>query len=85
VRTHLTLRHLQRRLEKKNEQLRHALDEIQILRGILPICSSCKKIRTEDGYWEQIEIYIQDRSEVDFSHGICEACARKLYPEYMNR
>jgi PleD family two-component response regulator len=85
VRTHLTLRHLQRRLEKKNEQLRHALDEIQILRGILPICSSCKKIRTEDGYWEQIEIYIQDRSEVDFSHGICEACARKLYPEFMNR
>lgn len=82
VRTHLTLRRLQRNLEKKNEQLRHALDEIQILRGILPICSSCKKIRNEDGYWEQIEIYIQTRSEVDFSHGICEECARKLYPEF---
>ena len=85
VRTHLSLRRLQRSLEKKNKQLRQALDEIQILRGILPICSSCKKIRNEDGYWEQIEIYIRDRSEVDFSHGICEECARKLYPEFLNR
>jgi DNA-binding response OmpR family regulator len=85
VRTHLALRGLQRRLEKKNEQLRQALDEIQLLRGILPICSSCKKIRNEDGYWEQIETYIRDRSEVDFSHGICIDCARKLYPEIMNR
>jgi DNA-binding response OmpR family regulator len=85
VRTHLALRGLQRRLEKKNEQLRQALDEIQLLRGILPICSSCKKIRNGDGYWEQIETYIRDRSEVDFSHGICEECAQKLYPELMNR
>ncbi len=83
VRTHLTLRRLQLDLEKKNEQLRQALDEIQILRGILPICSSCKKVRNEDGYWEQIEIYIRQRSEVDFSHGICEECARKLYPDFM--
>lgn len=82
VKTHLALRRLQRNLEKKNEQLRRALDEIRILRGILPICSSCKKIRNEDGYWEQIEIYIRDRSEVDFSHGICEECARKIYPEF---
>jgi PleD family two-component response regulator len=81
VRTHLTLRRLQRNLEKKNEQLRQALAEIQILRGILPICSSCKKIRNEDGCWEPIEVFIQARSEVDFSHGICEECARKLYPE----
>jgi DNA-binding response OmpR family regulator len=85
VQTHLTLRALQRRLEKKNEQLRQALDEIRLLRGILPICSSCKKIRNEDGYWEQIETYIRDRSEVDFSHGICMDCARKLYPEFMKR
>ncbi|MGD9007848.1 MAG: response regulator [Desulfobacteraceae bacterium] len=85
VRTHLTLRGLQLRLEKKNEELRHALDEIRILRGILPICASCKNIRNEDGYWEQIETYIQDRSEVDFSHGICEECARKLYPEIMGK
>jgi PleD family two-component response regulator len=85
VKTHLTLRRLQRNLEKKNEQLRQALDEIRILRGILPICSACKKIRNEDGYWEQIETYIRDRSEVDFSHGICEECAHKLYPQYMKR
>jgi PleD family two-component response regulator len=83
VRTHLTLRCLQRNLEKKNRQLRQALDEIWILRGILPICASCKKIRNEDGYWEQIENYIRARSEVDFSHGICEECARELYPEFI--
>lgn len=84
ISTHLTLRHLQRSLEKKNEQLRQALDEIRILRGILPICSSCKKIRNEEGHWEQIEIYIRDRSEANFSHGICQDCARKLYPEFVD-
>jgi response regulator RpfG family c-di-GMP phosphodiesterase len=83
VNTHLTLSFLQRHLEKKNEQLRQALDEIRILRGILPICTSCKKVRNEDGYWEQIETYIRDRSEADFSHGICEECARTLYPEFI--
>jgi DNA-binding response OmpR family regulator len=83
VNTHLTLRCLQRNLEKKNAQLRSALDEIRILRGILPICSSCKKIRNEDGHWEQIETYIRDRSRVDFTHGICEECARKLYSDFM--
>jgi hypothetical protein len=52
-----------------------------MLRGLLPICSSCKKIRNDQGYWEQIEVYIRDHSEADFSHGICPECAQKLYPE----
>jgi PAS domain S-box-containing protein len=56
--------------------------EIKRLRGMLPICASCKKIKNDDGYWSQIEIYIREHSEAEFSHGICPECLRKLYPEY---
>lgn len=54
--------------------------EVKMLRGILPICASCKKIRDDTGYWNQIEAYIRDHSEAEFSHGICPDCAKKLYP-----
>tara|TARA_B100000315_G_scaffold97080_1_gene89258 strand:- start:352 stop:897 length:546 start_codon:yes stop_codon:yes gene_type:complete len=59
---------------------RRMLDE-KILHGFLPICASCKKIRDDKGYWNQIESYIKEHSEVNFSHGVCPDCARKLYPE----
>lgn len=59
-----------------------ALANIKTLKGMLPICSSCKKIRDDKGYWNHIEIYIQSRSEAEFSHGICPECAKRLYPEY---
>ena len=49
---------------------------------LLPICSSCKKIRDDEGYWQQIEEYIRDHSEADFTHGICNECVEELYPEY---
>ncbi|MFC2155828.1 response regulator [Acidobacteriota bacterium] len=55
--------------------------ELKILRGILPICVSCKKIRDDKGYWKQIESYIRDRSEAEFSHSLCPNCAEKLYPQ----
>ena len=58
--------------------------EMKILRGILPICASCKKIRDDKGYWNQIETYIQEHSEVAFSHGICQECAIKLYPDHVS-
>jgi hypothetical protein len=58
-----------------------ALEEVKILSGFLPICASCKKIRNDQGYWTQIEVYIRDHSEAQFSHGICPECAKKLYPE----
>jgi hypothetical protein len=64
-----------------NEKLRNALSELKILRGLLPICSSCKSIRDDKGYWNQIESYIQKHSEAEFSHSICPECARKLYPD----
>ena len=57
--------------------------EIRVLRGILPICSSCKRIRIDDGSWRQFEAYIAEHSEAEFTHGLCEECAKKLYPQYL--
>jgi len=65
--------------EKLIGELKKALADVKQLSGLLPICASCKKIRNDKGYWEQIEGYIRDRSEADFSHGICPDCAKKLY------
>ena len=67
-------------LIEKNRDLEKALKEVKRLSGLLPICAHCKKIRDDKGYWKQIEIYIQEHSEADFSHGICPDCAKKLYP-----
>ena len=67
--------------EKLIQKLQDALDKIKTLRGIIPICASCKKIRDDEGYWNEIESYIKKHSEADFSHGICPECARKLYPQ----
>jgi hypothetical protein len=61
--------------------LQKALEEVKTLSGMLPICASCKKIRDDEGYWQQIEEYIRDHSEADFTHGICEDCVKELYPE----
>ncbi|WP_205747229.1 hypothetical protein [Desulfopila sp. IMCC35006] len=61
--------------------LQEALFEVKLLSGFLPICASCKKIRDDHGYWNQIESYIESHSEAQFSHGICPDCAEKLYPE----
>lgn len=63
-------------------ELKNAFESIKTLRGLLPICASCKKIRNDKGYWEQIETYIRERSDAEFSHGICPECAKKIYPEF---
>ena len=63
-------------------ELRDALSQVKTLSGMLPICASCKKIRNDKGYWEQMEEYIMDHSEAEFSHGICPECAQKLYPRF---
>ena len=65
-------------------KLKRALAEVKTLRGILPICSFCKKIRDDDGYWNQVEVYVKERSAADFSHGICPDCLQKHYPEEYN-
>jgi hypothetical protein len=59
--------------------------EVRTLKGILPICSNCKKIRDEDGSWKQMETYISEQSEAKFSHGLCSECAEKLYPQYFGK
>jgi PAS domain S-box-containing protein len=68
-------------LKKEHDKLLKALKEIKTLSGFLPICASCKKIRDDKGYWNQIEAYIQQHSDAQFSHAICPACAKKLYPD----
>ena len=63
------------------KNLKAALENVKTLSGLLPICSNCKKIRNDGGYWEQIEGYIRDHSEAEFSHSICPDCIKKLYPD----
>ncbi|MFH1929081.1 MAG: response regulator [Chloroflexota bacterium] len=60
-------------------ELQKALAAVKVLAGLIPICASCKKIRTDEGYWEAIEVYIRDHSEADFTHSICPECVEKLY------
>ncbi len=68
-------------LQEKNDTLQKAIDEIKALQGILPICMYCKEIRDDKGSWNQIEKYISDHSEAQFSHGICEKCLKKYFPD----
>ncbi len=65
----------------RNEQLQAALDKVKLLSGLLPICSHCKKVRDDEGYWQEVEVYVSRHSEADFSHGICPNCLQKFYPE----
>jgi hypothetical protein len=68
--------------ERLISELQEALADVKLLSGLVPICANCKKIRDDQGYWTQIESYIQDRSDAKFSHSICPDCAVKLYPNY---
>lgn len=68
--------------EKLIDELKEALTRVKVLSGLLPICASCKRIRDDQGYWNQIESYIRNHSDADFSHGICPDCAKKLYPQF---
>ncbi|MGM0601067.1 MAG: ABC transporter substrate-binding protein [Candidatus Rifleibacteriota bacterium] len=72
---------LEQEREKLIEELKQAITEIKTLKGILPICSSCKKIRDDKGYWEKLENYIKLNSDAEFSHGLCPDCLKELYPE----
>lgn len=67
--------------ERLMAALQASLAQVKLLSGLLPICAACKKIRGDEGYWQQIEEFISDHSEAEFSHGICPECAQELYPE----
>jgi PAS domain S-box-containing protein len=64
------------------QELTEALKRVKTLSGLLPICASCKKIRNDEGYWEQVETYLKSRSNAEFTHGICPDCIKELYPQY---
>ncbi|MFO7950264.1 MAG: hypothetical protein R6U36_07840 [Candidatus Fermentibacteraceae bacterium] len=70
------------RLERRNGQLEKALGEIRELSGLIPICASCKKVRDDEGYWSEVEVYMRRHSDMDFSHSLCPDCAARLYPEH---
>ena len=65
--------------EKLIDQLREATDKIKTLKGLLPICAHCKKIRNDNGYWQQVEVYVHEHSDAQFTHGICPDCIKKYY------
>jgi sigma-B regulation protein RsbU (phosphoserine phosphatase) len=66
-------------------KLQDALENVKKLSGLIPICSKCKKIRDDKGYWNQIEIYISEHSDALFTHGLCDECTKTMYPEYYDR
>lgn len=88
VDAHLQIRRLQSQLcarnaalEKTNLELKEALDNIETLSGLLPMCASCKSVRDDDGFWQEVEAYLSTHTHAEFSHGICPCCIDKLYPD----
>lgn len=69
-------------IKRKNSELQTALSEVKELRGLLPICASCKSIRDDEGFWHHVEAYIIEHSDATFTHSLCPDCMRRLYPEY---
>ncbi len=64
------------------DELKKAMSQVKTLNGFLPLCASCKKIRSDDGYWNSLEKYIEENSDAVFSHGLCPDCLKKLYPDF---
>jgi hypothetical protein len=84
VREHIDLMRLMVEQKKMIVELQEANEKIKILGGFLPICSHCKKIRDDEGYWQQVEKYISEHSEARFSHGVCPNCAKEHYAEFLD-
>lgn len=74
----LRVRHANDVLQRRTRELEEALTKIKTLRGLIPLCSSCKKIRSDKGYWQQLEEYLMEHSEADFTHGICPECFEQI-------
>ena len=81
IRYALERRRVETQLEELIVELESALAEIKTLSGLLPICASCKSVRDDQGYWSQIETYIHERSDAQFSHSLCPTCLERLYPD----
>lgn len=76
----LRLRRVEAHQARLQREVADAIANMKVLRGMLPICASCKRVREDSGYWQQIETYIRDHSETEFTHGLCPECIRRLYP-----
>jgi hypothetical protein len=72
---------LQLELRRSSAQLADALERINLIEGLIPICSYCKSIRNDEGFWSSVEKFIQEHSEVQFTHGVCDNCIEKHFPE----
>ncbi len=83
ARRYQAIKDAETQLRTEKEKLEKALSEVKTLSGLIPICSHCKKIRDDKGYWNQVEAYIQQHSDATFSHGICKDCLHKYYADYM--
>ncbi len=85
VKIFLELYKQKRELEHLVKELQETLEKVRQLQGLVPICSNCKKIRSDEGYWSTVEQYISDHSDVVFSHTVCDDCMQKLYPDSYKR
>ncbi len=85
VELNIELKQKNETLHQKNEELKAASKTIKTLTRLIPICANCKKVRDDDGYWEEVEVYIKEQVNISFSHGICPDCAKKLYPEFWEK
>jgi GAF domain-containing protein len=72
-------------LNERTASLEHALAQVKTLRGLLPMCAHCNKIRNDTGFWTRVELYISEHTDVQFSHGLCPDCIRELYPDSADR
>lgn len=68
-------------LRRLNAALEEAMNQVKVLKGVIPICMVCKKIRDDEGSWQDVAVYIRDHSEADCTHGLCQECAKKTYPD----
>ena len=84
IKTHLTISRLQQALQRKNTELELALAKVKVLSGLIPICSNCKKIRDDQGFWHRVETYIKEHSDATFTHGLCPECTRKNRQDAVN-
>lgn len=72
---------LQELVEERTRELKEAINRIKKLSGLLPICARCKSIRNDSGYWQEVDVYIRDHSDAEFSHSLCPRCVKELYPD----
>lgn len=83
VSTHIELQSIRKEQSRLISELQAALAEVKQLRGIIPICANCKKMRDDKGYWMQVEHYLREHSDAEFSHSLCPDCLHELYPDLM--